>query len=1023
MRTSITVLALVLLAGAFAGQARAAAPYRDPAYSAALREVLTAKWPNHYSRAEQGLGLDSASTNVRRGLWHARVASRALPDFKALVGFFRWSRSADGITVRLQRDGDVKWFQFGAAGVFGGFAPDSTFEDAQWWSACPLVGNPTPGCELELNGLTRSEWIVEHHQVGLPWNQFGRMRIVDPAGSDQCYLYYEWRCDLGQTREEDALLRYLWTVQGRIPGSLDSIGRCLYGNTGRDFPCYVRALDFAQMEDTVKLQKFEQFSDQQADQVYPRYCTGCSYQMPVLDLDAARAYLDGADAEATAAREWIDGEIAAEGARVPIIFLPGIQGSVLACNGAEVWPEVNHWLEPLDQWLDAVKLQADGLTENECASPLTATDVIRAPVAVDGAHDVYASTIRFLENAGYEEGRTLFVFPFDWRRSPSDNAPALLAKIDEVLAATGKPRVDILAHSQGGLVTRVALTQPRSVGKVRRVLTMGTPVLGAAKLLGVLLAGKPCLQDFAGMCLLHPPSVMAAVRNLPGAYSLLPSAGYFSAVGAPYWVNGVALTYPGYVDVVANDSNGPLARAAAAWHETWDPVKPLDPSVQWTRLVGSHLGTFGSLRRWSGSFCIDCSDGVDYDFSYVDGDGTVPRGSASRPDGIPNVYARDVAHAKLPDDPCLMGFAIAYFELPDPAPTTSECVSATPSPIALHSRAAADAGAFGGYELAADGPLAGYVADGGGRRLGPDPSLGDPSAVALGIPGGDYNAFGQSQSFFLNVSGSYTAQLVATAAGPVRIRLRRYANGALAEAAPFVVAHVAAGETLTLRFGDASVADATIADDRDGDGTADATIAPDSVVTGDAASDTTPPDATADPVTAAGATTATVTLAGDDGASGSGVAALFYTVGGGAQQRYSGPFEVPLFTGIAYRAVDRAGNLGPVRKLIVDDAPSERRLADALALPARLRLTVAPQGDVDWFRFAADGATTYRVTLHDGPQSYEVAVLGADGAAVASGRDLRVHPAAGTYYVRVDGVGGSWDAVRRYDLRVSALHG
>jgi len=51
----------------------------------------------------------------------------------------------------------------------------------------------------------------------------------------------------------------------------------------------------------------------------------------------------------------------------------------------------------------------------------------------------------------------------------------LAAFIKEVVAVTGEPRVDIVAHSLGGVAARVAILDHRLGRKVRRLVTLGSP--------------------------------------------------------------------------------------------------------------------------------------------------------------------------------------------------------------------------------------------------------------------------------------------------------------------------------------------------------------------------------------------------------------------------------------------------------------------------------------------------------------------------------------------------------------------
>jgi pimeloyl-ACP methyl ester carboxylesterase len=64
-----------------------------------------------------------------------------------------------------------------------------------------------------------------------------------------------------------------------------------------------------------------------------------------------------------------------------------------------------------------------------------------------------------------------------WFSTIDTYGPQLAAAIDEVLAATGAPRVIVVAHSMGGLVTRTCMAR-FGADKVAHVVTLGTPHQG-----------------------------------------------------------------------------------------------------------------------------------------------------------------------------------------------------------------------------------------------------------------------------------------------------------------------------------------------------------------------------------------------------------------------------------------------------------------------------------------------------------------------------------------------------------------
>src|SRR5262249_21735008 len=72
--------------------------------------------------------------------------------------------------------------------------------------------------------------------------------------------------------------------------------------------------------------------------------------------------------------------------------------------------------------------------------------------------------------------------PYDWRMGAcQENADAIDRKVNEALIATGARQVVLLAHSVGGLVCRDYIARGDNAGKVRALIAVGTPWLGAPK--------------------------------------------------------------------------------------------------------------------------------------------------------------------------------------------------------------------------------------------------------------------------------------------------------------------------------------------------------------------------------------------------------------------------------------------------------------------------------------------------------------------------------------------------------------
>lgn len=97
---------------------------------------------------------------------------------------------------------------------------------------------------------------------------------------------------------------------------------------------------------------------------------------------------------------------------------------------------------------------------------------------IDPVFHVYDNLIETLEANGYVSSTTLFEFPYDWRNPNADTARLLKKKIADIKSACACSRVDIVAHSMGGLVARAYVESPSFGFDVRKLIFLGTPHLG-----------------------------------------------------------------------------------------------------------------------------------------------------------------------------------------------------------------------------------------------------------------------------------------------------------------------------------------------------------------------------------------------------------------------------------------------------------------------------------------------------------------------------------------------------------------
>jgi len=95
--------------------------------------------------------------------------------------------------------------------------------------------------------------------------------------------------------------------------------------------------------------------------------------------------------------------------------------------------------------------------------------------------NTFSALIKKLEEVGYELDEDLFVAHYDWRQSNDISATQYLKpKIDEVKTETGASKVDLVAHSMGGLVARAYIQGDNYDNDVDQLVTLGTPHAGAS---------------------------------------------------------------------------------------------------------------------------------------------------------------------------------------------------------------------------------------------------------------------------------------------------------------------------------------------------------------------------------------------------------------------------------------------------------------------------------------------------------------------------------------------------------------
>ena len=146
-----------------------------------------------------------------------------------------------------------------------------------------------------------------------------------------------------------------------------------------------------------------------------------------------------------------------------------------------------------------------------------------------GAKNTYTKLVNSLYN---EFGRKYDIcfYSYDWRKSNAENAEFLEKFINE----KGYDRVNFVAHSMGGvLVSEYLKRSTENINKVDKLITLGTPYLGAPKALYTLETGN----FFDNVIDLALKGIFkSVVNNFFSVYELLPTEKYFELSGTKYVV-------------------------------------------------------------------------------------------------------------------------------------------------------------------------------------------------------------------------------------------------------------------------------------------------------------------------------------------------------------------------------------------------------------------------------------------------------------------------------------------------------
>ncbi len=353
----------------------------------------------------------------------------------------------------------------------------------------------------------------------------------------------------------------------------------------------------------------------------------------------------------------------------PVIFLPGILGSEIWCDKPNGDRE-RLWLR-IPAGTDDLGLQPDGDTSTSAncsdVGPVDAEfdpDHVTPPDG-SGVVECVLRVVVCLKDV-YGEGMSrmralvgpenFYPFGWDWRKDTAHSLARLDALIDRARQETGASKVQLVAHSYGGLLARDYASDPERRAKLARVTTVGTPYLGAPKSAFPLITGTEMPGDFFGLELVFggTEAMQRQARTNRGLFNLWPAPSLGSWLSVQEGVNETPLETDQIAQVIANaGGTESMWRAAQAKHDaTWSRLDVGE--LPWRIVVSSGKATVRNIafedaaaEGFQGLFGDDLAH-----LRFETGDGTVPLSSqtlrSSLGQTIPGTYS-DVKVVNLCD--------------------------------------------------------------------------------------------------------------------------------------------------------------------------------------------------------------------------------------------------------------------------------------------------------------------------------------------------------------------------------------
>ena len=454
-----------------------------------------------------------------------------------------------------------------------------------------------------------------------------------------------------------------------------------------------------------------------------------------------------------------------EGLR-PVLIIPGITGSELLSSQDElIWPNTEKMLRDVgDDFLKILNLDSNGMPTEKIKSGQVIQKVV--------VKNIFGKLIYNLESQGYDFNYSYFLHPYDWRLNLDETKDNLKNRIEEIKELTHFKKIDIVAHSMGGLLTKDYIKE-FGENNINKLIFVGTPHLGAPKAGKVLIEG-----DNFDIPWLDSKTIKKIAKNFPSIYELLPSPEYFNHAS-------------GYI---FSPSSGTPDKQSGLGYElsrSFFNKKGLNSKLIDLADIFFNKGlqdlSFENINAYNivgcnrggtqAAYFFSISDDKIMNIGYSAGDGTVPMISAEYGNWEQDhrFYIRGASHATMPSEENVRNLILSI--LGDKQLALSKDVSDNSGFCK-----------FKGKQLTWRSPVEVHIYDQQGNHTGPV-----ESGTENNIPGVDYEIINGEKFMFLPEEGNYRIEGIGEAQGEFDLLVSDVDNGEVLSTTVFNDVQIAKG--------------------------------------------------------------------------------------------------------------------------------------------------------------------------------------------------------------------------------------